>query len=184
MITFLYTLFFIEDSINISVKRVISMTQEKTAKVFLKAKVVMSKEVITIDENASVKEAVDTMNQAEISCIIATRKGKVVGIITERDLLKRIISEGKNAKKTRVKDIMSTPLITISPDMDVEEAARLMFEKKIKKLVVIDQNRLVGVVSLTDIARTQPSITKALQKLAAMQDTPKSIKKVLDSYIV
>jgi CBS-domain-containing membrane protein len=79
---------------------------------------------------------------------------------------------------------MSSPLITISPNTDVEEAARLMFEKKIKKLAVIDQNRLVGLVSLTDIARAQPSITKVLQKLAAMQDTPKSIKKVLDCYIV
>lgn len=79
---------------------------------------------------------------------------------------------------------MSTPLITISPDTDVEEAARLMFEKKIKKLVVIDQNCLVGVVSLTDIARAQPSITKILQKLAAFQEAPKGIKKVLDSYIV
>jgi CBS domain-containing protein len=184
VITFLYTLFFIEDSINVSVKRVICVAQEKTTKVFLKAKVVMSKEVITIDENASVKEAVDTMNQSDISCLVATKKGKAVGIITERDILKRIVAEGKNAKKTRVKDIMSTPLITISPDMDVEEAAHLMFEKKIKKLAVIDQNRLLGIVSLTDIARTQPSITKALQKLAAIQDTPKSIKKVLDSYIV
>jgi CBS domain-containing protein len=184
VLSFLYALFFIEVSINILVKWVIYVAQEKATKFFLKAKVVMSREVITIDENASVKEAVDTMNQAEISCIIATRKGNAVGIITERDLLKRIISEGKNARKTRVKDIMSTPLITISPNMDVEEAARLMFEKKIKKLVVIDQNRLVGVVSLTDIARAQPSITQALQKLAALQDTPKSIKKVLDSYIV
>ena len=59
-----------------------------------------------------------------------------------------------------------------------------MFENRIKKLVVIDQNRLVGVVSLTDIARAQPSITKLLQKLAAFQDTPKSIKNVLDDYIV
>jgi predicted transcriptional regulator len=97
--------------------------------------------------------------------------------------LKRIVAKGKNAKKTRVKDIMSTPLITTSPDTDAEEAARVMFENRIK-LVVIDQNRLVGVVSLTDIARAQPSITKLLQKLAAFQDTPKSIKDVLDDYIV
>jgi CBS domain-containing protein len=144
----------------------------------------MAKEVITIDENASVEKAVNIMNQAEISCVIATRKGKAVGIITERDILKRIVAEGKNAKKTRVKDIMSTPLITISSDTDVEEAARLMFEKKIKKLAVIDHNHLVGLISLTDIARAQPSITKVLQKLAAFQEPPKSIKKVLDSYIV
>ncbi len=162
------------------------MAQKKidNVKVFLKTGVVMAKEVVTIDEKALVKEAADIMNQADISCIIATKKGKAAGIITERDLLKRIISEGKNAKKTRVKDIMSTPLIIISPDTDVEEAARLMFEKKIKKLAVINHNRLVGVVSLTDIARAQPSITRVLQKLAAFQEPPKGIKKVLDSYIV
>jgi predicted transcriptional regulator len=98
--------------------------------------------------------------------------------------LKRIVAEGKNAKKTRVKDIVSSPLVVITPNTDLEEAARLMFEKKIKKLPVIDQNRLVGLVSLTDIARYQPEIIKILQKLSAIQDTPKSIKKVLDYYIV
>jgi CBS-domain-containing membrane protein len=60
----------------------------------------------------------------------------------------------------------------------LEEAARLMFEKKIKKLPVIKQNRLVGLVSLTDIARSQPEVIKILQRLSATQDTPKSIKKV------
>jgi CBS domain-containing protein len=153
-------------------------------KVSLKTGDVMVREVITIDENASVKEAADIMNQFEIGSIIATRKGKAVGIITERDLLKRIVAEGKNAKKTRVKDIMSSPLVVITPNTDLEEAARLMFEKKIKKLPVIDQNRLVGLVSLTDIARFQPEIIKILQKLSAIQDTPKSIKKVLEYYIV
>jgi CBS domain-containing protein len=153
-------------------------------KVSLKAGNVMVREVITIDENASVKEAADIMNQFEIGSIIATRKGKAVGIITERDLLKRIVAEGKNAKKTRVKDIMSSPLVVITPNTDLEEAAHLMFEKKIKKLPVIDQNRLVGLVSLTDIARSQPEIIKILQKLAAIQNTPKSIKKVLDYYVV
>jgi CBS-domain-containing membrane protein len=66
----------------------------------------------------------------------------------------------------------------------LEEAARLMFEKKIKKLPVIKQNRLVGLVSLTDIARSQPEVIKILQRLSATQDTPKSIKKVLEFYIV
>jgi CBS domain-containing protein len=153
-------------------------------KVSLKAGIVMAKEVITIREDASVKEAADIMNQAEIGSIIATRRGKAVGIVTERDLLKRIVAEGKNAKKTKVQDIMSAPLISIPPDMDIEEAARLMFEKKIKKLLILDHNRLVGLVSLTDIARAQPSIANLLQKLAALQDTPKSIKNALDSYIV
>jgi predicted transcriptional regulator len=70
-------------------------------KVSLKAGDVMVREVITIDENMSVKEAADIMNQFEIGSIIATRKGKAVGIITERDLLKRIVAEGKKDKSQR-----------------------------------------------------------------------------------
>ena len=166
-------------------KRVTPVAQEKTDenKVTLKTANVMVKKVITIDEKASVKEAADTMNQFEIGSVITTRKGKPIGIITERDLLKRIVAEGRNAEKTKVKEIMSSPLVIISPDTDLEEAARLMFKMKIKKLPVTEQNRLVGLVSLTDIARAQPMI-KFLQKLAATEFTPKSMQKVLNCYIV
>jgi len=166
-------------------KRVTPIAQEKTDedKVALKTVNVMVKTVITVDEKASVKEAADIMNQFEIVSVITTRKGKPIGIITERDLLKRIVAEGRNAKKTIFKEIMSSPLVVISTNTDLEEAARLMFEMKIKKLPVTEQNRLVGLVSLTDIARAQPMI-KFLQKLAATQYTPKSMQKVLNCYIV
>ena len=166
-------------------KQVTPIAQEKTDenKVSLRTANVMVKKVITVDEQASVKEAADTMNQFEIGSVITTRKGKPIGIITERDLLKRIVAEGRNAKKTKVKEIMSSPLVVISPDTDLEEAARLMFEMKIKKLPVTEQNRLVGLVSLTDIARAQPMI-KFLQTLAATECTPKSMQKVLNCYIV
>jgi CBS domain-containing protein len=165
-------------------KQVTPVAQEKAdEEVTLKTVNVMVKKVITVDEQASVKEAADTMNQFEIGSVITTRKGKPIGIITERDLLKRIVAEGRNAKKTKVKEIMSSPLVVISPDTDLEEAARLMFEMKIKKLPVTEQNRLVGLVSLTDIARAQPMI-KFLQTLAATECTPKSMQKVLNCYIV
>jgi len=162
------------------------MPQENTdkGKVSLKVEDVMVKEVITINENASVKEAAGIMNQFEIGSIIVMRSGKAVGIVTERDLLKRVIAEGMDAKKTKVKDIMSSPLIVIAPDVEMEDAMRLMFEKKIKKLVVVDQKRLVGLVSLTDIASCQPAIIKLMKTFAASQNTPKSMKKVLDYYIV
>lgn len=164
----------------------ILMPQEKAGKggVSLRVEDVMTMDVITIDENASVKEAADIMNQHEIGCLIAVRKGKAIGIITERDLLKRVIVEGKNAKKTKVKEVMSSPLEVVAPDTSLEEALQLMFQKKIKKLPVIYKNRLLGLVSLTDIARCQPAIIKLLKSFAAAQDTPKSMKKVLDYYIV
>jgi len=160
--------------------------QEKTDKgeVTLKVEDVMTMDVITIDENASVKEAADLMNQHEIGCLIAVRKGRAIGIITERDLLKRVIVEAKNAKKTKVSEVMSTPLEVVEPSTSLEEALQLMFQKKIKKLPVVYKKRLLGLVSLTDIARCQPAIIKILKSFAAAQDTPKSMKKVLNYYIV
>ena len=100
------------------------MSQEKVGKgeVTLKVEDVMTMDVITIDENASVKEAADIMNQYEIGCLIAVRKGKAIGIITERDLLKRVIVEDKNAKKTKVGEVISSPLEVVAPSTSLEEA--------------------------------------------------------------
>ncbi|NWG11655.1 CBS domain-containing protein [Candidatus Bathyarchaeota archaeon] len=150
----------------------------------LKVEDVMIREVITIDENSSVKEAAEVMNKFEIGCLIAIRKGKAMGIITERDLLKRVVADVKDTTKTKVKDIMTSPLVVVEPAMELEEAVKLMFQMKIKKLPVVDGKRLVGLVSLTDIARFQPQMIKILKQLAIKQTAPKSMKKVIDYYVV
>jgi CBS domain-containing protein len=162
------------------------MPQEKAGKgeVSLKVEDVMTMDVITMDEKSLVKEAAETMSQNEISCVIAARKGKAIGILTESDLLKRVIVEGKNAKKIKIGEIMSSPLEVVAPGTSLEEALQLMFQKKIKKLPVVEKNHLLGLVSLTDIARCQPAIIKILKSFAVAQDTPKSMKKVLGYYIV
>ena len=79
---------------------------------------------------------------------------------------------------------MSSPLEAVALGTDLEKALRLMFQKKIKKLPVVEEDNLIGLVSLTDIARCQPAIITLLKTFAAAQDTPKSMKKVLDYYIV
>ncbi len=150
----------------------------------LKVEDVMIREVITIDEESSVREAAEVMNKFEIGCLIAIRKGKAVGIITERDLLKRVVAEAKDVNKTKVKDIMSSPLVVVEPKMELEEAVKLMFQMKIKKLPVVDGKRLVGLVTITDIARFQPQMIKILKQLATRQAAPKSMKKVIDYYVV
>jgi CBS domain-containing protein len=150
----------------------------------LKVEDVMTKEVITIDEGANVKEAAEIMDKNEISCLVALRKGRAIGIITERDLLKRIIVEAKNPEKTQVKVVMSSPLEVVAVGTDLETALRLMLLKKIKKLPVVDKKSILGLVSLTDIARCQPAIAALLKSFAAARDTPKSMKKVLKHYIV
>jgi CBS domain-containing protein len=144
----------------------VSENETENAQVSLKVDDVMTAEVITIDENATVKEAADLMDKNEISCVIAIR----------RDLLKRVIVEAKNANKTKVAAVMSSPLEVVMSGTELEEAVRLMFEKKIKKLPVIDKDSIIGLVSLTDIARCQPAIIKLLKTFAAAQGTPKSMK--------
>lgn len=162
------------------------LSGEKTEETGLSLKVddVMVKEVITIDENSTVKEAAEVMNKFEIGCLIAVRNGKAMGIITERDLLKRVVAEAKDVTKTKVKNIMSSPLVVVEPSMELEEAVNLMFQMKIKKLAVVDGKRLVGLISLTDIARFQPQMIKILKQLAKKHAAPKSMKKVVDYYVV
>ena len=150
----------------------------------LKVEDVMVKEVITISENSTVKEAAEVMNKFEIGCLIAVRKGKAIGIITERDLLKRVVADTRDVTKTEVKDVMSSPLVIVEPSMDLEEAVKLMFQMKIKKLPVVDGKRLVGLISLTDIARFQPQVIKILKQLAIRKAAPKSMRKVVDYYVV
>ena len=150
----------------------------------LKVRDVMVREVITVDENSSVKEAVDTMNEFQIGSLIVLERGKAKGIVTERDFLRRVIAEAKDVMNTKVKEIMTAPLVVVEPSTDLEEAVKLMFQNRIKKLAVVDANKLMGIVTLTDIARFQPKMIRMLKQLAAKQAAPKSMQKVIGYYIV
>lgn len=157
---------------------------EKEAEVTLRVEDVMVKEVVKIDADVTIQEAAGVMNKFEIGCLIAVGKGRVSGILTERDLLKRVIAEGKDASKIRVRDIMTSPLVVAEPKMDLGEAVKLMLQMKIKKLPVVNGKRLVGLLSLTDIARFQPQMMALVKQLAAIQTAPKSIQKVIDRYVI
>ena len=124
----------------------------------------MIKEVISIDLEASVKDAVNMMAQNEIGSLVVTEKGKPVGIITERDLLSRVLATGKNAEATMVKAIMSKPLICANPEMNADEAARFMVNKKIKKLPVVEGGRMIGMMTLTDLCAVQPDLAKVIEE--------------------
>jgi len=116
---------------------------------------VMVKEVITVNPDTKIRDAVELMNKNEIGCLVVTRKGKPVGIMTERDVLKKIVCQSRNPEQTRVSEIMSKPLIVGRVDMDWREAAKLMLDHDIKKLPILDGEKLVGLVTLTDIARVR-----------------------------
>jgi len=147
----------------------------------------MVEKVVSIRADATVKEAVKLMNEYEIGCLIVAHKGEAVGIITERDVLKRVVAKSKDPEITKVSEIMSKPLVVGGPDMYVEDAARLMFKRNIKKLPIRKNGQLVGLVTLSDIARVahvEPQIVKVVEELTKKGWLPpKRMKKVVDFYI-
>jgi len=145
-------------------------------------KEIMRSPVVTVDRDASVRKAAQVMNEAEVGSVIVCTDNKGIGIVTERDILK-FIAKGGDAKKTKVSEIVSKPLIVVSPETDLEEAVKFMIAKKIKKLPVVDQGRLVGIFTLTDVARIEPLLMKALKSLIAQGLARKFEKYIKPSYI-
>jgi CBS domain-containing protein len=113
----------------------------------------MSSPVITIDVEASVKEATRSMIDHKIGSILVTKRGKPSGIVTEHDLIERIVEPSRDPSKTKIKEIMSAPLITISKETGILVAMRKMREYEISRLVVMDDDTLLGILSEKDIVR-------------------------------
>ncbi len=146
--------------------------------------------VITVDSDHTVRHAAGIMNRCEVGCVIVLEKERVVGILTERDILKRIVAVAKDPEKTFVREVMSRPVIVVGPDAAIEDAVMLMFQHKIKKLPVVEsrcgKGELVGLVTLTDIARVQTSLIRQLREHFEREGKtpPKSMGKVMNYYIV
>jgi CBS domain-containing protein len=152
----------------------------------MELKDIMVRNVVTIDSEASAKEAAKHMNLYEIGCLIVMDKDRVSGILTERDLLTKVVEAAKNADKTKVKDIASIKLVTGTSDMDVVDAARLMLKKKIKKLPIVNNGKLVGLVTFTDIVRTvrlEPGMMNTFREFSREGLlAPKSMKTLIEVY--
>lgn len=153
----------------------------------LDIKEIMVENVVCIDADSAVRDAVVLMNLHGIGCLIAADRGKAVGIITERDVLKRVVAQSKDADKTKVSEIMSKPIIVGGPDMFVEDATKLILSKNIKKLPVMKNGRIVGIVTLSDIARAaniEPKIVKVIEGLKKNGWLPsRKMEKVVNFYV-
>lgn len=114
----------------------------------------MVKEVVKVNSGTLVDNAVKMMNKNEIGCLIIEDNGEPRGIVTQRDLLEKVLEKAKDPRKVAVSDIMTKKLVVGSPDMEIHEAARLMFKKRIMKLPIVENGKLIGLITLTNIART------------------------------
>jgi CBS domain-containing protein len=128
---------------------------------------VMTKNVITIEPSKPVKRAAELMDKHDIGCLIVVEEGKPIGIVTERDMLKRVLLQFRDPRITRVSDIMSTPLMVSTPETDLREAVRLMNERRIKKLVIVEDNVLIGLLSITDVVRSLAFLEHTITSLCS-----------------
>jgi CBS domain-containing protein len=116
-------------------------------------KEVMTRDVRACEPNATVAEAAKVMAQEDVGPVPIVEDGRLVGIVTDRDIVVRVVAEGRDPNATTVSEIASTELVTVSPDDDLDEGLKLLAERQIRRLPVVEGDRLVGIVAQADIAR-------------------------------
>lgn len=109
--------------------------------------------VLTIHSGASVLEAIGIMSQANVGAMVIQDGQEPCGIFTERDYLRKIALKGRSSSNTPLRDVMSSPLITVSPQESLDTAMEIMTECRCRHLVVVDQDSMVGIVSLGDLVK-------------------------------
>lgn len=122
----------------------------------------MHRPVVSADADAFVAEAARVMERHRVGCLVVSRGDEVVGIVTERDVVFRIVAAGRDPAATRLAEIMSAPVATVTPDTPVEDAAAMMKRLRIKRLVVLRDGEARGVISVTDIAYASPEASRVL----------------------
>jgi len=126
---------------------------------------VMSKEVRAVRPDTTMKEVVATMNKFSIGSIIVVQGGRLVGIITERDILTRQVEPCLAPETLTARHVMTSPVVTINENASIEEAAQLMARKKAKRLPVMSDGKLVGIITYTDIVFKVPAMLSMLEEL-------------------
>jgi len=113
----------------------------------------MTQPVLRIDEDSTAQEAAEVMGREHVGALLVTQRGEDVGIITERDIISKIISRRCDLEETKVKDIMSKPLVTVDRDITGEDAIRTMVENDVRRLPVTDKGRIIGIFTTSDVTK-------------------------------
>lgn len=129
---------------------------------------VMNKAVIVMDINSDIPAIAKEMISRDAGSIIITENGKAMGIITERDFVKGILTEDRKPSEVKASEILSTPLITVEPETSIVEASEIMLKANIKRLPVLENGRIIGVISNTDILMVTPGLNTILKELIDM----------------
>ncbi len=132
---------------------------------------IMSSPVVSLDEDATSNNAASLMDENDLGCVIVSNKvGKPVGVITERDLVIRVLAKNLVPDAIKAKEIMTSPLVTIQPEATISEAARKMSRLDIRRLGVVYKGNLVGVISSRDILGVMPELIEIIQERTRLEN--------------
>ena len=130
---------------------------------------IMEKKVITIEHDKMVLEAACLMKENEISFLVVLKNDEPIGVVTESDFVRKVVADAKTASKAPLSDIMSYKFRSVEPSAEIEDAVQKMLNNKIRRLLVVENGKLVGVITQTDLTsflRSKLLIEGAVENLA------------------
>ena len=133
---------------------------------------IMSKNITALEPFVTVQDAAAKMVEMGSGCIIVSDEGNPVGIVTERDIVRKVVSERKNPTETKLEEVMSSPIVWIHKDKDIIEAAKQMAAMKLRRLVVMKDAEVVGMLTVENILHIAPHLIEITSELAAMECEP------------
>lgn len=122
----------------------------------------MDTNVATVDANATISEVIETMTQRDVLSVLVQEKGLPIGVVTDRDLLRRCIGKGMDVNSVRAKEIMSSPLILIDADAPIGEAMGKMVEKDVRRLFIVKEGKVVGRITDKEVIENAMGILLTL----------------------
>jgi CBS domain-containing protein len=133
---------------------------------------IMSNKVVSVGRSDTVYDAVSKMLKRDIGSVVVKNGARVEGIITKGDVLRKVVSKGLDPRKVPAEKIMSRPVVSVDQDASVEMASSLMSKNKVSKLAVLKDGEIVGIVTSTDIIRSEPLEVQYLQELIRARFVP------------
>jgi CBS domain-containing protein len=121
----------------------------------MKAKEIMTSDIVSVCGDTSIKEAAVKMRDADIGSLPVEENEHLVGIVTDRDIVLKTVAEDLDSSQVKCKEVMSKDVITATPDMNVEEVAHLMAHNQVKRIPVVQDEGVVGIISLKDLSQTR-----------------------------
>jgi len=136
----------------------------------LKAKDVMTSPVVSIESDKTVFETAKIMKQKRIGTVVITIKKKPAGIATEKDIVMRLVAEGKDPKKVKIGQIMTAPIMVANADSDMNEIAKKMAEKRVRRVPIVDKGKIVGMITERDILKSEPALVDAMKEMLEVRE--------------